>query len=141
MSFLKLPYCRRAALAGSYSHALVHRKDEDLSVADVSRARAFDDRLDRLVDEVVVHRDCKAHLLVERDFLYGASVQVEVSALLSAAKCICDGHLVYLAGEQRLLDGIQSLGLNVGYDQFHLSFLAPRPSQRRAPFSKHRANA
>ena len=100
-SCLKLlsSYCRRAALAGSYSHALVHRKDEDLSVADVSRACAFDDRLYRLFDVVVVYRDGETHLLVKRDFLHRATIHVDVSALLSAAKCVCDGHLVYLAGE------------------------------------------
>ena len=52
-------------------------------------------------------------------FLCGASVQVEVSALLTASKCVCDGHLVYLAGEQRLLYGVETVRLNVCNDQFH----------------------
>ena len=111
--------CVRAALAGADADAFVHREDEDLAVADVAGAGAFDDGLDRLLDEVVVHADGEAHLLVQRHLLGGAAVHVDVAALLPAPERVGDGHLVDLAGEERLLDGVQPFGLDVGDDEFH----------------------
>src|SRR5208283_3055961 len=51
-----------AALVGAYAHSLLDRKDEDLSIADLSRLCGLDDGLDRAGDEVVGDGDLDLHL-------------------------------------------------------------------------------
>ena len=86
-------------------------------------ARAFADALDGGLDELVIDRDREADLLQQVDFLKRAAPHVDVSALLAAAQRVRDGDFEDAAGVERLLDGIQPVGLDVRDDQFHVVFL------------------
>ena len=80
-----LSNCGGTSFAGPYSDTFVHRQDENLSIADIARARAFYYGVDCLFDIVVVHGNGKPHLLVQRHFLNRTTVQMQIAALLSAS--------------------------------------------------------
>ena len=108
-----------ATFTGSDADAILHRQDEYLAVADVTRPGPFDDAFDGRFDKIVVDRNRKPYLLQQVDFPQGATPYVHVALLLATAQRIGDGYLEDFAGVQRLLDWIQPIRLNVRDDEFH----------------------
>ena len=112
-----------AAFAGADADAIVERQDEDFAVADLARragAAALDDRVDRRLDEVLVHRDHELHLAQQIDRELAPLIEHLGLALLPAeALAIHDREPHDLDFGQGLLDVLQLARLDDGDDQFH----------------------
>src|SRR5260221_2161629 len=70
-----------AALAGADADRLVDRADEDLAVADAPGMGGVLDRLDRALDQRVLHDDLDLHLGQEIDDVFGAAIELGVALL------------------------------------------------------------
>src|SRR5439155_23418220 len=73
----------RAALAGADTDRLVDRRDKDLAVADPAGMRRLLDRLDRALDQRLLHDDLDLHLRQKVDHVFGPAIELGV-ALLAA---------------------------------------------------------
>src|SRR5512142_398191 len=65
---------RHAGLAGADAHDLQKVEYEDLAVADLPGVGGLLDRLDRALDDIVVHRRLDLHFRQEVDDVLGAAV-------------------------------------------------------------------
>src|SRR5262245_31303552 len=84
-----------APFAGPDAHGVVDRQDEDLPIADGTRARGFLDDLDDLRGLGVVEDDLDLHLGDEVDDVLGAPVELRVSLLSPEALHLRDGQALH----------------------------------------------
>src|SRR5438128_788226 len=63
-----------ATLAGADTDGLVDRGDKDLAVADPAGMRRLLDRLDRTLDQRLLHHDLDLHLRQEIDHILGPAI-------------------------------------------------------------------
>src|SRR5690606_12708286 len=108
-----------ARLAGADAVHLLERGDEDLAVADFTRLRGFDDRLDHALGEIIPYRDLDLDLRQEVDDVLGASIELRVSPLPPEALDLRDGHALDAHFGQRVADIIQSERLDDRGYQLH----------------------
>ena len=111
----------RSGFAGTDPDALIHRQNEDFTIADVAGPSAGDDTVDRRLDILIVDRDGNPYRAEQIDFADGTAVGGNVPFLLAASQSVADRHLEDVPLVQLLLDRIQSFRLDVGNDQFHVS--------------------
>lgn len=80
-----------AGFSGANADAVIHRQDKDLSVADLTglaRAAAFDDGVDRWLDELFIDCDLKLKLAQKIDAEFVTSVWTSLSALAGESLAI-----------------------------------------------------
>ena len=91
--------------AGANPDAILKWNNEDLAVADLARACAFDDRINRGLHKIIVHRDLNPRLKPERHFRDVASIGFGIPLLLPASHGIGDDrNLEHFRPEQRFLN-------------------------------------
>jgi len=109
----------RPMFAGADADAIVHRQDEDFSVADLSRlarAAAFDDRVDRRFDKIVVHGNLQLHFAEQIDADFAAAIDFGLPFLSAKALDIHDRQPHDLDFRKGRFDVFQLAGLNNGED-------------------------
>src|SRR5450432_3757681 len=74
-----------AGLAGADADHLLERRDEDLAVADLARARGGFDRLDDAIDDRIVDGGLDLPFRQEVDDVLGAPIELRVSLLPAEA--------------------------------------------------------
>src|SRR5437879_2048837 len=74
-----------AGLAGADPHDLLDRGDEDLAVADLSRARRFDDRFYRALDQIVGDDHLDLDLGQEINNVLRAAIELGMALLAAEA--------------------------------------------------------
>src|SRR4029453_11492171 len=79
-------------LARADSHPMLDRGYEDLAVADFSRTRGLDGRVDGALDLVVRDHDLDLHLRQEIDHVLGAAIKLGMSLLAAEALDPRDAH-------------------------------------------------
>ena len=112
-----------AAFAGADADAVFQGEDEDLAVADFAGragAAALDDGVDRRFEELLVDGDHQLHLAQEVDGELVAAVGLGLPALAAEPLHVHHGQAEDLDVGQGLLDGLQTMGLDDGDDQFHV---------------------
>ncbi len=98
---------------------LAHVEDENFSVPDVARACGADDRIANGVHLRPFDNDIKCDLREEVDVVFRSPIDFLVSLLASKSLCLerrhsCDPLLL-----ERVADGVQTVGLDDGSNQFH----------------------
>src|SRR5512145_2377004 len=91
-----------ADFAGADADRLLERKHEDLAVADLAGVGRFLDRLDHLLQQVVLDRHLDLDLGQEVDDVLRAPVQLGVAFLPAEALDLGDGDALHADGGQRL---------------------------------------
>ena len=97
-----------ATFAGTNTDAIVHRQDKDFSIANLTlfaATAAFNDRVDRGLDEFVVHGDLQLDLAEQVDGDLVATISVTLALLSSKSLAVHDGEAKDLDLRQSLLDG------------------------------------
>ena len=116
-----------AAFAGADSDAIFEREDEDLAVADLARvagASGVNDRFHGRFDEGIIDGDLQFQLGQQAHLKLGAAINLGVPSLSAAASDVADGHQVYVALVERLLDGFQFIRPDDGGDQLQAKDLS-----------------
>src|SRR6267378_7512697 len=94
-----------AALASTNSDGVVDARHEDLAVADAAGVSRAADRLDRLLDHLVLEDQLDLHLRQEVDHIFGAAIELGVSLLPSEALGFQDGNSL----QSDLIEGVLHL--------------------------------
>jgi hypothetical protein len=87
--------CARVALARADAHDLRELEYEDLAITDLSGARRFLNRLDDLIDERIRYGDFDFRFRHELDRVFGAAIDLRVSALAAEAAHFGHGHTLH----------------------------------------------
>src|SRR5258707_11932520 len=91
-----------AALASTNSNGVVDARHEDLAVADAAGVRRAADRLDRLLDHLVLDDELDLHLGEKVDDVLGAAIELGVALLTAEALGFQDGDAL----EADLIEGV-----------------------------------
>ena len=115
-----------APFACANADAVVHREDKDFAVADFASGAGtttLDNRTDRALHEMVIHRNHQLHLAKQvshRDFV--AAVDFRLPLLPTKALAIHDGQADDFDLGQRSFDVFELSRLNDGDDKFHTGY-------------------
>src|ERR1700730_18470967 len=112
-----------AALASANSDGVVDARHEDLAVADAAGVRRAADRLDRLLDHLVLDDQLDLHLGQEVDDVLGAAIELGVALLAPEALGLKDGDPLQSDLIEGVLHLIELEGLD---DRFDLLETPPR---------------
>src|ERR1700730_11359938 len=74
----------RTGLTGANAHRLAQLRDEDLAVADLPRARRFNDGFHHSIDLFVLHCQLKFHFWQKVDDVFCSSIELRVAFLTPA---------------------------------------------------------
>src|SRR5882724_95537 len=107
------------ALARPDPDRRLHRRDEDLAVADVAGLRGRRHHVGHLLDEVVRHDDLDLDLREEVHRVLAAAIQLGVSFLAAEAAHLGHGHADHADAGERLLDVVQLERLDDRLDLLH----------------------
>jgi len=130
-SFLRVR--RPPVRAGADADDLLHRRDEDLPVADAPRARAAHDRVHDLRDALVGHEHRELHLGQEVDHVLGAAVELGVPLLATEALHLAHRHPLHPDRREAVFHLIELEGLDDRVDPLHA-----RPGRAKArPAAEH----
>jgi hypothetical protein len=111
-----------AALASANPNAVLKREDKDFSVADLaglSRAAPFDNRIDRRLDELLIHGNLKLNFAQQIDRHLMPAENLRVPLLPAKTLHIHNRQAKDLDLGERGFDSFQPAGLNDGNDQLH----------------------
>src|SRR5437870_10149496 len=109
----------RSSLAGADADDVLHRGDEDLAVADPSRAGALDYGIDGLGDVLVGHQHGDLHLGKEVDDVLRPTVELRVALLAAEALHLAHGQALHPHVGEPLLHLVELEGLDDRVDPFH----------------------
>src|SRR4051794_14225611 len=131
-----------AGFTGANADRLVDAVDEDLAVADLSRAGRLGDRLDRAIDEGVVDDDLDLHLGQEAHGVLRTAIDLGLALLAAKALHFTDRQALDAERGQRVAHVVQLEWLEDRHDHFHLiSPLGTEAAWNGLPSrSKQRAN-
>jgi len=110
------------AFARADSDAVVHRKDENLTITDftvLTAASPFKDRVDRGLYKRFVHGNLKLHFSQQIDAEFVTAVDAGLTFLSAETLAIHHGEPKNFDLRQRLFDGFQFAGLDDGDNQLH----------------------
>src|SRR5262245_29067514 len=107
---------RFAAFAGADADDLLDRRDEDLAVADLARARCLDDCLDGALDQIVGDDELDLHLWQEVDDILGTAVELRVPLLAAETLDLRHREAADTDLGQRLADLVQLERLDDRFD-------------------------
>src|SRR5690348_6282370 len=119
-----------ATLASTNSDRVLDAGHEYLAVADASGLRRGPDRLDRLLDHLILDDQLDLHLGQEVDDVFGAAIKLGVALLPSEALGLQDGDAFQADLVQRVFDLVQLERLDDRFDLLHLlsQLHAPTPA-------------
>src|SRR6516165_601972 len=119
-----------AALAGADADRLIDRRDKDLAVADPAGMRSLLDRLDRALDQRLLHHDLDLHLRQKIDNVLGPAIELGVSLLPSETLGLGDSDSLDADFVKRLLHLVQLEGFDNRLDFLHRIPVSLKPRQR-----------
>src|SRR5262245_1782137 len=111
--------CFTVDLTRSNAHDVLEGLHEDFAVADLARARGFDDCVDGGLHEEIGDGDLDPDFLVELENDGGAAVMLDDFAFTAVAAGTRERHAGHADTKERFFDGGQSVGSNNGDDEFH----------------------
>lgn len=128
-----------AALARADANAVIHRQNKNLSIADLAvlaSPATFDDRINRWLDKVVVHRDLQLHFAKQIHLVFVTTIELGLSLLPAKALAIEHRQAEYLNFGKGRFDFFQLAGLDDGNDELHgrVKIVSKGPKRER-PFS------
>ena len=123
-------------LAGANADHLVHWRDENLTIADLSGMRCFGDGVEAGVSLGFRYHDFDFHLGQEVDDILRAAIELRVALLAPEALDLGGRHAGDADVRQRFAHVVELEGLYDGFDFFHRwRFLRPiRPVLTNHPF-------
>src|SRR5215510_9877960 len=111
-------------LAGADAYRFIDREDEYLSVAEFARAGGLDNRVDSVLDDLVVEDDFNLQFRHEFNLVFAAPVDLGVALLPSEAFYLADGHALHAERLQRVFDAFEQVRTNDRFNLFHSSCLS-----------------
>src|SRR5262245_10067724 len=116
-------------LSRANTYRLINREDKNFAVAEFARARGFDDRFNRVFDDLFVDDDFDLQLRHEFDFVLAASINLGMAFLPPEAFYFTDRHSLHAERLQRVLDAFEQVGTDDRFYLFHklASFLGSAP--------------
>src|SRR5260370_19995953 len=115
-----------AALASTNSDGVVDARHEDLAVTDAAGMRRAADRLDRLLDHLVLDDQLDLHFGQEVDDVFGTAIELGVAFLPAEALGLQDGDPLQSDLIECVLHLIELEGLDDRFDLLHLLATPPR---------------
>src|SRR5258708_3312763 len=115
-----------AALASANSDGIVDARHEDLAVADAAGVGRAADRLDRLLDHLILDDELDLHLGQEVDHVLGAAIELGMSLLPSEPLGFQDSDALEPDLVQRILHFVELEGLDDRFDLLHWLEISPR---------------
>src|SRR5512132_467619 len=112
-------HCGVAGFAGTDANHLLDRSDENLAVADLSRARGLDDRLDRALDERIAKHHFHLDFRQEIDDVLGAAIELGMPFLAAEALDFGDRQTRDADLRKGLAHFVELDGLDDRLDLFH----------------------
>src|SRR5882757_5703884 len=113
----------RTGFTGANAHRLAQLRNEDLAVANLTRARRLNDGFYHSIDLFVVHRQLKLHFWQEVDHVFRSSIEFSVAFLPAKAFDLCHGNALYPYIGQGGTDIVKLEGFDDGDDHFHAGTL------------------
>src|SRR5690606_4959102 len=104
------------AFAGTDANGLLHRRDEDLAIADLAGVRGLDDGVDDRLAALGRHHDVHADLGQEIHHVLGAAVKFGMPLLAAETLDLGDGQPVDVQFGQGFADFVQLERLDDGGD-------------------------
>src|SRR6516162_7676380 len=126
-----------AALAGADADRLIDRRDKDLAVADPAGVGGLLDRLDRALDQRLLHHDLDLHLWQKIDDVLGPAIELGVPLLPSETLGLGDGDTLDADFVKRLLHLVELEGFDDRLDLLHRILISLNPRQRPRQSPKH----
>ena len=117
-----------AALASANSDGVVNARHEDLAVADAAGMGRAADRLDRLLDHLILDNELDLHLGQEVDDVLGAAIELGMALLPSEPLGFQDGDALEPDLVQRVLHFVELEGLDDRFDLLHWLEISPHAS-------------
>src|SRR5258708_13173399 len=108
---------------GANAHRLAQLRDEDLAVADLPRARRFNDGFHHSIDLFVVHCQLKFHFWQKVDDIFCSTIKLSVAFLPAKAFDLCHGNALYPHIRQGGADIVKFERFDDGDDHFHAGAL------------------
>src|SRR5262245_65112511 len=106
-------------LAGADADRLIDWEDEYLSVAEFASAGGLDNRVDSVLDDLVVEDDFNLQFRHEFNLVFAAPVDLGVALLPSEAFDLADGHALHAERLQRVFDAFEQVRTNDRFNLFH----------------------
>src|SRR5882672_8250067 len=131
LSLLTLPppgvfsYGGVAALASTNSYRVVDLRHEDLAVADAAGVGRGADRLDGLLDHLILDDQLDLHLGQEVDDVLGTAIELGMAFLPAESLGLQHGDALQPDLVERVFDLVEFEGLDDRFDLLH--FLGPTP--------------
>src|SRR5215510_566661 len=116
-------------LAGADADRFIDREDEYLSVAEFARAGGLDNRVDSVLDDLVIKDDFNLQFRHEFNFVLAAPVDLGVALLPPEALHLADGHALHAERLQRVFDAFEQVRTNDRFNLFHSVPLFLRKSE------------
>src|SRR5260370_2018691 len=113
----------RTGFTGANAHRLAQLRDEDLAVADLPRARRFNDGFHHSIDLFIIHCQLKFHFWQKVDDVFCSSIELSVAFLTAKAFDLCHGNALYPHIRQGGADIVKFERFHDGDDPFHASAL------------------
>src|SRR6202035_842356 len=113
----------RTGFTGANAHRLAQLRNEDLAVANLTRARRLNDGFYHSIDLLVVHRQFKFHFWQEVDHVFRSSIKLSVAFLPPKAFDLCHGNALYPHIGQGGADIVKLKWFDDGDDHFHAGTL------------------
>src|SRR5216683_4275238 len=109
----------RTGFAGANAHRLAQLRNEDLAVANLTRARRFNDGFYYSINLFVIHRQFKFHFWQEVDDVFRSTIELSVAFLPAKAFDLCHGNALYPHIGQGGADIVKFEWFDDGDDHFH----------------------
>ena len=113
--------CGGTGLAGTHAGHGVKRSDPHLAVSDGAGASGLNDHTDQRLGVGVIGQHLNANLRNQIHGVFGATVDLSVTALTAVAVSLGHGQTVHTGGREGLLDVIELMRLNDSGDQLHFT--------------------
>ena len=122
-------------------NGLLHRRDEDLAVADPAGMRGGRDRLDHPIGKAILDDHFEPHLGQEIDDIFGAAIKLGMALLAAEPLGFGDGDAGHADLVKRFLHLVELERLDDGLDLLHVILRSAAPHNNpRLPTGKHRAH-
>src|ERR1700693_4451812 len=120
-SYLQTSVLQRArtGFTGANAHRLSQLRNEYLAVANLTRARRFNDGFHHPINLFVVHRQLEFHFRQKVDDVFRSSIQLSVAFLPAKAFDLCHGNALHPHIGQGGADIVKFEWFDDGDDQFH----------------------
>src|SRR6266851_1974563 len=113
----------RTGFAGANAHRLAQLRNEDLAVANLPRARRFNDGFYHSINLFVIHCQLKFHFWQKVDDIFRSSIELSVAFLPAKAFDLCHGNALYPHVGQGRADIVKLERFDDGDDHFHAGTL------------------